>query len=107
MPKTEYQNNLKELCKSPIEQWLESFTRENIDKEKVELLGSEIYDLFKIWCGSNGIKYEINSHKLGIRLSNMKINGVSKGRHTMKGDTKLFDINELKKYFNLGCLIHL
>jgi len=36
----------------------------------------------------------------------MKINGVSKGRHTMKGDTKIFNINELKHFFSLGCLIN-
>jgi hypothetical protein len=35
----------------------------------------------------------------------MKINGVSKGRHTMKGDTKIFNITELKNTFKLGCLI--
>lgn len=107
IPQTEYQTNLKELSKSPIEQWLESFTRENIDKDKVELLGNEIYELFRTWCNSNGIKYEIDSRKLGIRLTNMKINGVSKGRHTMTGETKLFNITELKDTFNIGCLINI
>ena len=42
-----------------------------------------------------------------LYLINMKINGVSKGRHTMKGDTKLFNISELKNTFSLGCLINL
>ena len=40
---TEYQTNLKELSKSPIEQWLESFTREHMNnnsKECIELLGT-------------------------------------------------------------------
>jgi phage/plasmid-associated DNA primase len=109
IPLTEYHTNLKELSKSPIEQWLESFTREhmNDDKECIELLGSEIYELFKNWCGENGIKYEINAVKLGVNLINMKINGVSKGRHTIKGATKFFNISELKIYFNLGCLINI
>lgn len=109
IPLTEYHTNLKELSKSPIEQWLESFTREhmNDDKECIELLGSEIYELFKNWCGDNGIKYEINAVKLGVKLINMKISGVSKGRHTVKGATKFFNISELKIYFNLGCLINI
>lgn len=108
IPQTEYQTNLKELSKSPIEQWLESFTREHMNdsKECIELLGTEIYELFKHWSNSNGIKYDINAVKLGVKLINMKINGVSKGRHTMKGDTKLFNISELKNTFNLGCLIN-
>jgi hypothetical protein len=107
IPLTEYHTNLKELSKSPIEQWLESFTREhmNDDKDCIELLGTEIYELFKNWCGENGIKYDINAVKLGVKLINMKINGVSRGRHTMKGDTKLFNINVLKNTFKLGCII--
>jgi hypothetical protein len=109
IPQTEYQTNLKELSKSPIEQWLESFTREhmNDNKENIELLGSEIYGLFTHWCNSNGIKYDINSVKLGVKLINMNINGVSKGRHTMNGDTKIFNITALKQSFNLGCLINI
>ena len=45
--------------------------------------------------------------KLGVKLTNMKINGISKGRHTRNGDTKLFNISELKNSFKLGCLIDL
>ena len=107
IPQTDYQTNLKELSKSPIEQWSESFTRENIDKDKIELLGTEIYELFKLWCNENGIKYDINTVKLGVKIINMKINGVSKGRHTMKGDTKIFNISELKNTFCLNCLINI
>lgn len=98
---------MKELSKSPIEQWLESFTREHDDVEIIELFGIEIYELFKNWCNENGIKYEIDSRKLGIRLTNMKITGIYKGKHTMKGETKMFNIAELKKTLKFGCLIDL
>jgi len=37
----------------------------------------------------------------------MKINGVSKGRHTARGDTKISNISELKTTFRLGCLVEL
>ena len=104
IPQTEYQTNLKELSKSPIEQWLESFTREHSTDSFIELLGFEMYDLFKLWCSLNGIKYEINSVKLGVRLTNMNIKGISKGKHTKMGTYKLFNINELKIYFNIGVL---
>jgi hypothetical protein len=109
IPQTEYQTNLKELSRSPIEQWLESFTREHSNdiNECIELLGAEIYELFKHWCIENGIKYDIDSRKLGIRLTNMKFQGISKGRHTSKGETKIFNITELNKTFNLGCIINL
>lgn len=107
IPQTDYQTNLKELSKSPIEQWLESFTREHMNEsiECIELLGKEIYELFKLWCNDNGIKYDINSLKLGVRLTNMNINGISKGSHTKKGETKIFNISELKKTLKIGCII--
>jgi sporulation protein YlmC with PRC-barrel domain len=108
LPQTEYQTNLKELSKSPIEQWLESFVSEhcNDTEEYIELLGNEIYELFKQWCSINGIKYDIHSLKLGVRLTNMKIHGIYKGTHTKYGDTKKFNIAELKKTFKIGCLLH-
>lgn len=107
IPQTDYQTNLKELSKSPIEQWLESFTREHMNEsiECIELLGTEIYELFKSWCNDNGIKYDINSLKLGVRLTNMNINGISKGSHTKNGATKIFNISELKKTLKIGCII--
>ncbi len=107
IPQTEYQTNLKELSKSPIEQWLESFTREHNDVEIVELYVTEMYDLFKIWCGNNGIKYEINVFKFGVRLMNLKIHGIYKGKHTKRGETKIFNITELNKTLKIGCIIDL
>jgi hypothetical protein len=109
IPITEYQTNIKELSKSPIEQWLESFTRDKMrnNEEHTELLGTEIYNLFKSWCDYNGIKYDIDTRKLGVRISNMKIHGISKGRHTLRGETKMFDINKLKDTFGLGCLLEI
>jgi len=109
IPQTEYQTNLKELSKSPIEQWLESFTREHMNdsKECIELLGTEIYDLFKQWCNNNGIKYDISALKIGVKLINMKFHGISKGKHTNRGETKIFNIRELKHTFKLGCLINI
>ena len=104
-PVTEYQNNMKELSRSPIELWLEHFTRENFNKEEVELLGKDTYDLFKTWCTENDVTYDANPTKIGVQLSNMKINGIDKGRKTKKGDTKIFNIDKLKKHFNIGCLI--
>jgi hypothetical protein len=107
IPHTEYQSNLKELSVSPIEQWLESFTLSNYEKETMELLGNDTCNLFKSWCTDNGVKYEIDAKKLGVRISNLNIAGVEKGRHTNKGWTKIYDITKLKKHFKLGCIVKL
>jgi len=85
IPETEHQNNLKELSITPIELWLKAFTIENHKEKEVELLGVETCDLFKLWCKDNGVIYDINYLKLGVRLNNLKIDGIGKGRHTNKG----------------------
>lgn len=107
IPKTVYQSNLKELSVSPIEQWLEAFTLHNFDKETVESLGSESCKLFKDWCSENDLKYDIDATKLGVRISNLNIDGIERGKHTKKGWTKVFNITKLKKHFKLNCVISL
>ena len=106
MPVTEYQSNLKELSRTPPEMWLIDFTTKNADKETVEMLGAETFNSFKSWAGENGYEtYNINCLQLGVKISNLRIDGVEKGRHTNVGWTKLFNISKLKKHFNIGCLI--
>jgi hypothetical protein len=47
MPKTEYQEDLKELSKSPVELWLGSFTWENQHNTIINLTGQKTYELFR------------------------------------------------------------
>jgi hypothetical protein len=42
-----------------------------------------------------------------MKLKNLKIDGVSKGKDLVQGKTKLFDFIKLRKYFNIGCQIDL
>jgi Family of unknown function (DUF5906) len=107
MPTTEFQDDLKELSVTAPEQWLKDFTIKKRDEQTVELLGSEIYTRFTMWCNTNNKKYDTDPLKLGIKLKNLKIDGLDKGRHTNRGDTKIMNIEKLKKHFNVGCLIEL
>jgi hypothetical protein len=77
IPETEYQNNLKELSISPIECWLKDFSAQSLEDE-VTLLGTQTLHSFQQWCENNGVKYDIDSKKLGVRLSNMKLDGIKK-----------------------------
>ena len=101
-PCTEYQTNLKELNKSPIESWLEQLIFDNWNAESVKLLGKDAYISFKKFCESKGIVYEINALKLGVRIKNIKIGGIEKRRHINSGETKLYMISRLKTHFKLG-----
>jgi len=107
-PQTEYQKNLKQLSRSPIELWLEDFTRRQsfLGKDKVERIGTETFGDFEDWRKTNNVAYDTTPLKLGVSLSNLQIKGgIEKGKHTKKGETKIFNISTLKIHFNIGLLI--
>jgi hypothetical protein len=106
MPNTEYQKNLQDGNVSIPELWLKDFVTTCSD-DQIEFLGSHTYQSFNAWKDRMGVKYEINSLKLGVQLSNLSIPGILKGRHTNKGTTKIFDIKQLKKHFGVDCLVQL
>lgn len=100
-PTTEYQKNIQEANVSVPEMWLKHLVYQREKEYEVELLPKEIFQLFQEWATTNNFKYDVNSVKLGVRLSNLKINGIKKGKHTNKGDTRIFNIPELKAHFNI------
>jgi hypothetical protein len=106
-PSTDYHNELKKTNESPIDHWLKSLVYENFYKtDDIELLGVDIFNKFEYWKKQNGFeKYEINSVKLGVRLKNMNIKGIHKGKHTKRGETKIFKIEELKEHYNIKNVI--
>lgn len=112
IPKTEYHTNLKKANKDVVLLFLEDFARKNTptiagDDNIIELTGKDIYNRFVIWRNENDIKYETNTVKLGMKLSNMGVPGVVNGRHTKNGWTKYYNIKELHDLFEVGCLIDL
>jgi hypothetical protein len=104
IPKTEYQQNIQDGNMSIPEQWLRDYV---LDKknEQIELLPTQIFSLFENWKERNGVKYDMNSIKLGVQISNMNIPGILKGKHTNKGNTKIFNVKAIKKHFGIGCLV--
>ena len=105
MPQTEYQNNLKELSRSPLEQWIEKFVLENSDKEEVKMASTDLYGHFTKWCAKYNNDFKCNNIQFGVRMKNLKCGGITKGSHTKRGETKIFDIPHLKKFFNISCVI--
>jgi len=104
IPKTEYHKELKELSRNPIESWLEYFTLQNQDKDCIELKANSIYEKFYDWTVENGLDYKIDSLKLIVRISRLKINGIEK-HHTNANNLTKFDIEKMKKHFGIGCLL--
>ena len=102
IPHTDHAEGMKELSITPVENWLREYTFQNIGNTVVVTLGAKaIYQLFMGWCGT-ATKYETNPQKLGMHLSNLRLDGVGKGARDGKGrNTKTFNFVLLKKYFDM------
>ncbi len=105
LPVTDYQQNLTELSVSPVEQWLKAFVLQNSSEKEINMNSSDIYSSFNKWVSKNCPDYKLTNVQFGVRLKNLKVTGVSKGKPTKKGETKTFDIVELLKHFKLECVL--
>jgi hypothetical protein len=101
MPETEYSADTKNASVTPIESWIKSLVMDNYYEEKVELSAKDQYELFSSWCKKCGIDFKVSSQQLGIRMKRLNISGVGKGKHTNKGEYRLFNIPVLKEFFKL------
>jgi hypothetical protein len=70
-------------------------------------MGKIFFESFVTWKNESNVRYETTPIALGIKLKNLKIDGVSKRKDLAIGKTKLFDFIKLRKYFNIGCQIDL
>jgi hypothetical protein len=82
--------------------WVEEFTRNHYYDTNVEVLGKTIHKDFCDFISKCKIKYDISVQALGVKLTNMKISGIEKGKHTYQGSTKIFNIPKLREYYSLN-----
>jgi hypothetical protein len=54
--------------------------------DPVRLTAGEYYALFETWVFDNKRKYETTKQAFGMKLSNLRIKGVSKGEKENKGN---------------------
>lgn len=104
IPQTEYQKELTEISRCAIYQFAKDFVYENYNESKVSVLSKKLYQEFNRYIKNNGILYECNSAKFGLRLKRLEIDGYDK-KHTNKGALIQFDIEKMKKYFGIECLV--
>jgi len=105
IPMTEYQSILCELSITPIEAFVRDMIQDTpADIHELVLDSNELFDMFKGYLQKSNTKYEINLIKFGVRLTNLKLDGISKERGRA-GIKKKFDVKLLKKHFMIGCLI--
>jgi hypothetical protein len=99
IPKTEYQNNLKQLSLSAPEQFLMDFCSKN--EGLVEVENKDFYNQLLDFIESNNIEYKTTPLKFGVKIANLRINGIEKGKHTKTADYRNIDIDKVKKHFNI------
>ena len=105
MPVSDYHQDMKDANMSPIEMWIKSFVLDNYYETEVEKLGKELFDLFNDWCKKCNIEYKVNLQSFGIRMKRLNISGIEKGKHTNKGETKIFKIQILRNHFDLNNIV--
>jgi hypothetical protein len=104
MPITEYQNELKEMNENIIERWCKEYTQDNLNQTIIEIKSVFSYNSFIDWCKSGGINYQCTFIQFAVRLKRLNMKGFSV-KKKKDANYNVFDINELKEHFNIGCLI--
>jgi hypothetical protein len=103
IPMTEYQKLLCDLAITPIEAFIKDMITE-CEEDEIVITSKELFDMFKTYLQESKTNYEINIIKFGVRLTNLKLNGIT-SIQGKKINSKRFDIPILKKHFGVGCLL--
>lgn len=101
IPKTSYQTELKKLSLTPPEQFLIDLCEINESKKELIILDKDFFQMFQDFIVANNIDYDTTPLKLGVRISNLKTNAITPGTKTTQGKTKIFNLNNLRKHFNI------
>ena len=105
VPISEFQGNLQQLAVSPLIIFMKHFITEKNDYEgSCEFSCKMIYDEFEKWKSKYMPEYKLSNSKFITTLYNLDIVGVSKGRHTKKGNTIYIDMEAIKQYLELDKL---
>lgn len=102
IPKTQYQEDVKEANRSVIDRWVEDLAikaTEDICLDSVEKL-----QMFSKFCGDNGFNYEITAVKMTLALKRLNIPGVDLV-HTKAGNKTLFHISTIRSHYGLDCQV--
>ena len=102
-PITEYQKLLCELSITPIEAFVRDMVS-NTEEQELILTTKELFEKFKEYLCESKTSYDINIIKFGVRLTNLKLEGIE----TIKGklnNSKKINVEILKKHFGIGCLL--
>jgi hypothetical protein len=103
LPKTEYQADLKEANKSPIELWIRDYvSKMPLGMREVEV--SLMFTSFNEWKEKARLAFDCNAIKFALKLKNLRIKGLEKheDHHRRRW---IFNVDEIRTAFNMGPLV--
>ena len=80
--------------------FLESMVQKHDDSVIITLEMSDVAKLFEEWQTHHQLTTKIPIIKLGCIIHHLKINGITKGQRKSSGNTKIFNIKQIKDHFN-------
>lgn len=101
IPRTSYGDELKQCNRSDYDLWLEDFTKRNSESGVDVFSSKALFTDFSLFVKKDTFK----SQTFGIRIINIVPNGISKGKHTRDGETKVFNWKVLREHYKTECLI--
>ena len=111
IPVTEHDKDQQELNRDAIDLFMEDFTAKHINYKNDENepimkhYVNALFDEFNIYCIEHGFNYKCKNIAFALRLKRLNIDGVGVSLKGSKGNFKMLNIEKMRKYYNLGCLI--
>jgi hypothetical protein len=97
-PMTEYQEEQQLLTMSAVEVWLRDWVVDRVEEE-VTMTSKQVFDEFMAWTKTNMSEYTCTSMQFGVRLSRLKVKGITTLRNRTKD--RVFDISQMCDYFGI------
>lgn len=104
IPKTDYQQTIVENYSNPVEDWIESLTAYlEVNgpleyHESFEWTAEETLGWFNRYCSLNGIKLELSSIQLLVRIKLLNIDGIEKKKSNARNKT-VFRLKQIQSHF--------
>jgi len=100
IPKTEFQEQLKTLSQSKYSQWLEYYTRDNLDKSEKTVPSAEVYESFRHFLPMVGYPNDIPYLKFCCNIKLIK-KGLLDSKATKERSYIIFDFVKLRDFYGI------
>ena len=98
-PKTAFHMEQTQLSMDPIEVWIRSWIVERNQGDVIVKQTGELFKIFSSWVTDNFSDYKITSLQFGVRLSRLKIKGMSKLEDKFR--SRQINVDDVLKHYNI------